>query len=75
LCHLVFYDEEGVAAVAADFIDTMFFDGKLLNDVITNDEFVFLVKQFKNNSLLIFNRENKMRAKTNWLSLQNYMNY
>ena len=49
----MFYDEEGVAAVAADFIDTMFFDGKLLNDVITNDEFVFLVKQFKNNSLSI----------------------
>lgn len=34
-----------MAAVAADFVDMMYFNGELLNDIITNEEFVFLKKQ------------------------------
>ena len=40
----MFYDDDGVAAIAADFIDAMCFDGVLLNDVVTSEEFVFLVR-------------------------------
>lgn len=39
----MFYEDEGMAAVAADFVDMMYFNGELLNDIITNEEFVFLV--------------------------------
>ena len=43
LCHLVFYEEEGVATVAADFIDMMYFNGELLNEAASSEEFAFLV--------------------------------
>jgi len=39
----VFYEEESVASVAADFIDLMYFDGELLKEAPNSEEFAFLV--------------------------------
>lgn len=62
----MFYEEEGVAAVAADFIDLMYFNGELLNEAASSEEFAFLViDNFLNKMLTEFNRKTKMRVENN----------
>lgn len=67
LCHLVFYEEEGVAAVAADFIDMMYFNGDLLHETASSEEFAFLVsiKIFSIKILTKFNRRIKKKVENN----------